>query len=318
LSYCARWAAGDFETGSEENNFDRKLAGFYAAGVRGNLAKAFELTNTQVLRSAALPKSYTDLLGRKLFLALLTVQGLGAFALITLGVILQKNTTAKNVIRPRIRQEIARAGVALLPMFFFVALALGFLVIGQTVSTLAKVGAISYLGSTMVIVVVRELGPLLAAFLVLARVGTANVIELGTARALGEVEALEALGIDPVHYLIVPRVIGMAAGIFSLTVYLIIGALASGYLFAFLQDVPLTPGDYFKQIVESLGWLDFALLALKTVAFGFFIAIVTCYHGLAQPLRLEEVSRVAVRAVTQGIIVCVLIDAVFIVLYLVT
>jgi len=293
-------------------------AGFYAVTVRGNLAKAFELTNTQVLRSAALPKSYTDLLGRKLFLFLLTVQGLGAFALITLGVILQKNTTAKNVIRPRIRQEIARSGVALLPMFFFVALALGFLVIGQTVSTLAKVGAISYLGSTMVIVVVRELGPLLAAFLVLARVGTANVIELGTARALGEVEALEVLGIDPVHYLIVPRVIGMAAGIFSLTVYLIIGALASGYLFAFLQDVPLTPGDYFKQIVESLNWLDFALLALKTVAFGFFIAIVTCYHGLAQPLRLEEVSRVAVRAVTQGIVVCVLIDAVFIVLYLVT
>jgi len=286
--------------------------------MRGNLAKAFGLANSQVLRRAALPKSWTDLLGRKLFLFLLTVQGLGAFALITLGVILRKSGVAKNVIRPRIRQEIARAGVALMPMFFFVALGLGFLVIGQTVSALAKVGAMSYLGSTMVIVVVRELGPLLAAFLVLARVGTANVIELGTARALGEVEALEALGIDPVHYLIVPRVIGMAAGIFSLTIYLIIGALASGWLFAFLQDVPLTPGDYFKQITEALGWLDFALLALKTLAFGFFIAIVTCYHGLAQPLRLEDVSRVAVRAVTQGVIVCVLIDAVFIVLYLVT
>ena len=61
------------------------------------------------------------------FLFLLTVQGLGAFALITLGVILTKSGVAKNVIRPRIRQEIARAGVALLPMFFFVALALGFL-----------------------------------------------------------------------------------------------------------------------------------------------------------------------------------------------
>jgi phospholipid/cholesterol/gamma-HCH transport system permease protein len=225
---------------------------------------------------------------------------------------------ARNVVRPRIRHEIARAGVALMPMFLFVAFALGFLVIGQTVSALARVGAINYLGSTMVIVVVRELGPLLAAMLVLARVGTAHVIELGTARAMGEVEALEALGIDPVHYLIVPRVIGMAAGIFSLTVYLIIGALASGYLWAFLQDVPLTPGDYFKQLAEALGWLDFALLALKAVAFGFFIAIVTCYHGLAQPLRLEEVSRVAVRAVTQGVIVCVLIDALFIVLYLLT
>ncbi len=286
--------------------------------MRENLAKAFEFADTQVFRRAARPKSYTDLLGRKLFLFLLTVQGLGAFALITLGVLLKKNGVARNVMGPRIRQEIARAGVALLPMFLFVALALGFLVVGQTVSALARVGAINYLGSTMVIVVVRELGPLLAAMLVLARVGTAHVIELGTARAMGEVEALEALGIDPVHYLIVPRVIGMAAGIFSLTVYLIIGALASGYLWAFLQDVPLTPGDYFKQLAEALGWLDFALLALKAVAFGFFIAIVTCYHGLAQPLRLEEVSRVAVRAVTQGVIVCVLIDALFIVLYLLT
>jgi phospholipid/cholesterol/gamma-HCH transport system permease protein len=287
-------------------------------GVRGNLAKALELTNTQVFRRAALPKSYTDRLGRKLFLFLLTIQGLGAFALITLGVILKKIGAAHSVMQPRIRQEINRAGVSLMPMFIFVALALGFLVVGQTVSALAKVGATNYLGSTMVIVIVRELGPLITAVLVLARVGTANVIELGTARALGEVEALEALGIDPVHYLIVPRVIGMALGIFSLTIYLILGALGSGYLWAFLQDVPLTPGDYFRQIAEALNWLDFALLALKTTAFGFFIAIVTCYHGLAQPLRLEDVSRVAVRAVTQGIVVCVLIDMVFIVVYLVT
>jgi len=286
--------------------------------MRGDLAKAFELVNTRVLRHANAPKTYTDLFGRKLFLALLTVQGLGAFALITLGVLLKKSGVARGVIRPRVRQEISRAGSALVLMFLFVALALGFLVVGQTVSALAKVGAMDYLGATMVIVIVRELGPLLTAMLVLARVGTAHVIELGTARALGEVEALEALGIDPVHYLVVPRVIGMAAGIFSLTIYLILGALASGYLFAFLQDVPLRPGDYLKQIAGALNWLDFALLALKTVAFGFFIAIVTCYHGLAQPLRLEDVSRVAVRAVTQGVVVCVLIDAVFIVLYLVT
>jgi phospholipid/cholesterol/gamma-HCH transport system permease protein len=284
--------------------------------VRGNLAKTFDLANTQVFLRAPLPKSYTNYLGRKLFLFGLTVQGLAAFALITLGVILRKSGVAKNVIRPRIRQEIARAGVSLLPMFVFVALALGFVVVGQTIAALARVGQMTFLGSTMVIVIVRELGPLIAAMLVLARVGTANVIELGTARALGEVEALEALGIDPVHYLIVPRVIGMSLGIFSLTVYLIIGALASGYLFAFLQDTPLTPVDYCDQLAAALGWLDFVMLALKTVAFGFFIAIVTCYHGLAQPLRLEDVSRVAVRAVSQGIIVCVLIDALFIVIYL--
>jgi len=265
-----------------------------------------------------MPKSYTDRLGRKIFLALMTVQGLGAFALITLAVILKKTQVARRVVQPRVRQEISRSGSAMMPLFFFVALALGFVVVGQTVSALARVGQMDYLGSTMVIVIVRELGPLLTAMLVLARVGTANVIELGTARALGEVEALEALGIDPVHYLIVPRVIGMSLGIFSLTVYLILMSLASGWVFAFLQGASLTPGDYLKQIAEALNSLDFVLLALKTVMFGFFIAIVTCYHGLAQPLRLEDVSQVAVRAVTQGVMVCVLIDALFIVLYVLT
>jgi phospholipid/cholesterol/gamma-HCH transport system permease protein len=170
----------------------------------------------------------------------------------------------------------------------------------------------------MVVVVVRELGPLLTAFLVLARIGTANVVELATARAMGEVEALEALGIDPVHYLVVPRVAGMAVGVFSLTVYLILGAVCSGYLWAFLQEVPLRPGEYFQQLAGALSGLDFVLLGLKTLAFGSVIAIVTCYHGLAQPLRLEEVSAATVRAVAQSVICCVLIDALFIVIYLST
>src|SRR5208337_3474863 len=180
------------------------------------------------------------------------MQGLGAFALITLGVMIARFGAARRVIRPLIRQEVYRAGLRLLPMFLFIAAGVGLVVFGQTVSWLAPVGAINFLGTVMVIVVVRELGPLVAALLVLARVGTANVVELGTARATGEVEALEALGIDPVHYLVVPRVMGMALGVFALTVYLILGALLSGYLWAFLQDVPLRPGDYFRQLATAL------------------------------------------------------------------
>ena len=263
-----------------------------------------------------LPHALMHQLGRGLFRFLLTVQGIGAFLLITLGVLITKFRTARRVVWPLIFHQITRAGVKLLPMFLFMSVALGLLVIGQSVSWLTRVGAINYLGTIMVIVVVRELGPLLAALVVLARIGTGNVVELGTARAMGEVEALEALGIDPVHYLVIPRVLGLGLGVFSLTVYLIIGALISGYLWAFLQDVPLRPSDYFHQLAGSLSGLDFGLLALKTIAFGFIIAVVTCYHGLAQPLRLEEVSGATVRAVAQSIIACVLLDALFIVIYL--
>src|SRR5436853_729188 len=157
-----------------------------------------------------------------------------------------------------------RAGLRLLPMFLFMSGALGLVVIGQTVSWLTRVGAINYLGTVMVVVVFRELGPLLTALLVLGRIGAANVIELGTARAVGEVEALEALGIDPIHYLVMPRVIGMAISSFSLTVYLILISLVAGYLFAFVQDVPITPADYFVQLAGALTWLDFVLMGLKT------------------------------------------------------
>jgi phospholipid/cholesterol/gamma-HCH transport system permease protein len=276
----------------------------------------FRLSEKQWLRRAPLPRNYTDFLGRKIFLFLITAQGIGAFALITLGVIFKKLNVASNVVHPMIRYEISRCGTRLFPMFMFVALVLGFLAIGQTVTVAARFGAFDYIGTIMVTVIVRELGPLLAAMLALARVGNANVIELGTARALNEVEALEASGIDPVHYLVVPRVIGMTLGVFSLTVYLILVALGSGYLFVFLQNVPLTPGEYFSELASSLSWLDFALLALKSCTFGFFIGIVTCYHGLAQPLRLDELSRLAIRATSQGIITCVFIDAIYFLLYL--
>jgi phospholipid/cholesterol/gamma-HCH transport system permease protein len=109
----------------------------------------------------------------------------------------------------------------------------------------------------------------------------------------------------------------LALGIFSLTVFLIIGALFSGYLWAFLQDVPLRPGDYLAQLAGALSALDFIALALKTIFFGAIIAIVTCYHGLAQPLRLEEVSGATIRAVAQSVILCLAVDALFILLYLV-
>jgi phospholipid/cholesterol/gamma-HCH transport system permease protein len=261
--------------------------------------------------------AYTNYTGRKLMGLIKDVHGMGSLLLITAGVAVTKFNTARAVIHPLIRMQMTRAGYRLLPMVGFLAFALGMVVIGQTVMILSRFGAQSYLGTVMVTVVVRELGPILAALLVLARVGTANVVELGTARALGEVEALEALGIDPIHYLVVPRVIGIALSIFALTVYLILFALMSGYVFAFLEGVPLLPGQYFRQLADALIWQDFVLLALKTTTFGTFIAIVTSYEGLARPLHLEEVSRATTSAVAKCVVGVVLLDAVFIMVYLV-
>jgi ABC-type transporter Mla maintaining outer membrane lipid asymmetry permease subunit MlaE len=133
---------------------------FYVDGVQGKLTDALRLSEKQWLQRAPLPRTYSNFLGRKLFLFLITVQGLGAFALITLTVIVKKFNVASNVIHPMIRREISRAGVQLLAMYMFVAFVLGFLVIGQTISVAARFGAFDYIGTVMVTVVVRELGPL--------------------------------------------------------------------------------------------------------------------------------------------------------------
>lgn len=272
--------------------------------------------NARGLARSRMARGYMNWIGRKILQLTTTIHDLGAFALITLGVVVTKFNLASRVIHPLVRAQINRAGVSLLPMISFVALALGLVIISQTVSLLSRVGATNYAGLIMVTVVVRELGPLVTALLVLTRIGTAIVIELGTSRALGEVEALEALAIDPIHYLVVPRVLGLACSIFALTIYLILMALFSGYLFAFLQDVPLRPGDYFSQLAVALQWQDFVLLALKSFSFGVVIAVVTCFHGLARPLRLEEVANATTRAVVEGVVVCTLLDALFIVVYL--
>jgi phospholipid/cholesterol/gamma-HCH transport system permease protein len=284
--------------------------------VENGAAISPEVSSARSLLDRPLPRRYLNFIGRLLLSLSAMIHRQGAFALISLVVTFTKFNTASRVVHPLIYAQIYRAGLRLMPMVSFMALALGLVIIGQTVSLLTRVGAQGYVGTVMVTVVVRELGPLITALLVLARIGTATVVELATARALGEVEALEALGIDPIHYLVVPRLIGLAASIFSLTVYLILGALFSGYVFAFIQDVPLLPGDYFQQLAKALRWLDFALLALKTLSFGIVIAVVTCYQGLARPLRIEDVPGATTRAVTQSVVVCVLLDALFIIVYL--
>ena len=259
----------------------------------------------------------SDRLGGVIMRGVVIMRNVASFALITVGVTLRKWRQSRDAILPVVLGEIQRSGIRLLPMVTFMAAALGLVIIGQTVNLLTKVGVQDIAGMVMVTVVVRELGPLVTALLVLTRIGTRTVIELSTRRAMGEVEALEALGIDPIHFLVMPRVIGLSVSIFALTVYFIILSLLSGFLFTMVQDVALTPSDYFTQIALALRWEDFILLTLKTLAFGIIIATVSCYQGLAFPVRLEDVPRVTTRAVAVSVVACVMIDAAFIAAYLV-
>lgn len=256
-----------------------------------------------------------QLAGRRALASVDTVKGLIAFALIAVVALVSKRRTARPLIRSLVVEQVAQNGLRLLPLGLAVAAAFGLVVVGQIVALLTQLGATQLIGPLVVMVVIRELAPLITAFLVLGRSGTNTVVQLGTSRALGEVEALEALAIDPIHYLVVPRIIGLATAVLALTVYLIMGTLGFGFVFVFLSDVPLTLETFAGEIAGALSWFDFLLLGFKTAGFGTIIAVATCYAGLARPLTLAEVAPASTQGVVLGIAGCLLLDAVLVALW---
>lgn len=245
-----------------------------------------------------------------------TARQVGAFTLIAFGTLATQRRHATRVIGPMVQAQVARSGVRVLPIICFLGVAIGALIVSQTTLLLVQVGQSNLVGSLLATVVVRELAPLTAALVVLARVGTATVAELGMARAMGEVEALEALGIDPVHYLVVPRLVGMSAAIVCLTAYLVLTALGAGYVVAFARGLSMTPADFAGAVAGALSWVDFPLLALKTAGFGVLTSMIICFHGLARPLRMEEVGDATTRTVAHTVVACVLLDGLFVPVYL--
>ena len=253
-----------------------------------------------------------QLAGRRALASARTFKGLIAFALIAAVSLVSHRHRARSLIRSLVVEQIAQNGLRLLPLGLAVAAAFGLVVVGQIVVLLTKLGATQLIGPLIVSLVIRELAPLITAFLVLGRSGTNTVVQLGTSRALGEVEALETLAIDPIHLLVVPRIIGLATAVLALTVYLIVGTLGFGFIVAFLTDAPLTLETFAGEIFRSLTWVDFTLLGFKTAGFGTIIAVSTCYAGLAQPLTLAEVAPASTRAVVIGTAGCLLLDAVLV------
>src|SRR5258705_5426563 len=164
--------------------------------------------------------------------------------------------TAALHARPPIAEFIWRYGVQQLPIVALLGAVLGLLVVGQAVSLLRQVGAQHFMGTVMVTVVMRELGPLLTAFVLAARVGTATVVEL----SLG--------GERKMRELVAPRLKAFMVATICLTVYLIFIALATGYVVAFLQGVPLRLAAYCEELADAMHWMDFVLVGVKATLFG--------------------------------------------------
>src|ERR671911_1579276 len=223
---------------------------------------------------------------------------------------------------------IRRLGVLRLPpvteellrqIYFTGAAATGGIVLrGAFLGTLIIVYVIEVLGADaelavklLLWVVLREVGPLIAAVLVIQRSGTAVATELALKEISGEIASLRRMRIDPRDYLVVPRVVGMAVSNAALTLYVQLIAVGGGmFLSSVMINVPFD--EMLSNFFELASPLDMVYSLIKSLLFGGAIGVVACYHGLHPGGHsINAVPRATIRAVTEGLLLVMLLNVVF-------
>ncbi|MFQ5735269.1 MAG: MlaE family ABC transporter permease [Thermodesulfobacteriota bacterium] len=201
-----------------------------------------------------------------------------------------------------------------IPIVSWIALILGLIVVTQALSILPRLGGEGLIGEMLVWVVVRELGPVIASVIVIARSGTAIAAELGTMKISREIAALEVMGIDPMHYLVMPRVIGTAVSVFALTVYFEVISIGGGYLLAgFGKKVAFSV--YMSSILGAMGFVEVGVSILKSILFGLITGTVCSYHGLMVQRSITQIPQEVTKAVIGSLGLVFVTDAAITILF---
>ena len=148
----------------------------------------------------------------------------------------------------------------------------------QTVNALSRVGMESMVGSTVVIAVARELSPVLTSLMVTGRVGSSMATELGTMRVSEQIDAMEVMAVDPLQYLIAPRLVAGAFMVPCLCLIFDMVAAIGSYLVA-VVFLHIDEGSYIARIKWMLDPADFTHGLYKGIVFGIVITLVGCYKG---------------------------------------
>lgn len=210
--------------------------------------------------------------------------------------------------------QIYFTGFQALPLISVLALACGSIVILQASSNLSMLGGSAMVGDLMVAIVVRELAPLLTALIVIARSGTAVASEIGNMRVNREIEALEAMGIHPLSYVVFPRLMGGVISVICLAVCFVLVACFGGYMVASLLD-SLPFSFYLDLLARSFAGADVALFVLKNAFGGLIIFMICCYQGLLVESGPHEVPQVTTKAVVNSVIYVVMFNMTLTVLF---
>ena len=225
-----------------------------------------------------------------------------------------------NLIRPAhlrpaaITRHIFETGIAALPIIGLLAFLMSMVVSYQGAIQLQKFGADIFTIDLTVISMLREMAPLVTAIMVAGRSGSAFAAEIGVMRLRKETDALEAMGLDPVGLLVIPRLLALMLTLPLLTFFADIVGIGGGAIMSWsLLDIGL--GQYIARVSEVATPMMYIVGMIKAPVFAFVISVICTYHGMNVTGSAESVGKVTTIAVVQSIFMVILVDAAFSILF---
>jgi phospholipid/cholesterol/gamma-HCH transport system permease protein len=203
--------------------------------------------------------------------------------------------------------QILFTGIEALGIAAAMALAIGAAINLIGSSLLAEFGQGKLMYTILIVVIAKELGPLLTAFIVIARSGTAIATELGGMAVGHEIEAYVAVGINPISYLAAPRFLGVVVSMAVLDIYFNVFGLFGSFLVVQLLR-PISFNEYFRNLFAVLTPGDLLSGLAKSLVFGVIISVVSLYRGFAVERSVTEVPVTGIKAVGASFMLCIIAD----------
>ena len=203
--------------------------------------------------------------------------------------------------------QILRVGVRSIAIVSLVSGCIGFILALQTAPSLAQFGQVDKVANLVGVAVLRELGPLIAAVVLTGFAGASIAAEIGTMVVNEEIEALESMALNPIRFLVVPRLIATAISLFLLT---IIGDLcavfAGGLVGVVFLDIPYEV--YKLNTLQQLTTSDFSTGLIKSIMFGTVLGLIACRNGLRVSGGAAGVGKATTDTVVQTIVTVIFLD----------
>ncbi len=173
--------------------------------------------------------------------------------------------------------------------------------------TLSKFGATAFTGSAVALSLIRELGPVLTALMVIGRAGSAITAEVGIMRITEQIDALRSMAVDPMRYLMAPRFVAGLIAVPLLTAIFIVLGIFGGYIVG-TGLLGLSSGTFITQMVHAVGTVDVYSGFIKSIVFGFIFGWVSCYKGYTCGFGAVGVNRATTQSVVTASVAVLITD----------